>query len=152
MKNLQWGNSLEKLSQNWSLCDPIRYSESTKTLTVARILPVSIIKMPSLANYLSNPTPPPRCRLYGIDVAGPMLGGIRLSLTLRGFGWSILHRISCGLVSRGGQKYKTNDERAARSRRTIRNSMGPRADYTQGDSDVISFHIYASWFSPPSCG
>ena len=24
--------------------------------------------------------------------------------------------------------------------------------YTQGDSDVISFHIYASWFSPPSCG
>jgi len=24
--------------------------------------------------------------------------------------------------------------------------------YTQGDADVISFHIYASWFSPPSCG
>jgi len=24
--------------------------------------------------------------------------------------------------------------------------------YTEGDSDVISFHIYASWFSPPSCG
>jgi len=24
--------------------------------------------------------------------------------------------------------------------------------YTQGDSDVISFRIYASWFSPPSCG
>jgi len=23
---------------------------------------------------------------------------------------------------------------------------------TQDDSDVISFHIYASWFSPPSCG
>jgi len=23
---------------------------------------------------------------------------------------------------------------------------------TSGDSDVISFHIYASWFSPPSCG
>ena len=23
---------------------------------------------------------------------------------------------------------------------------------TYGDSDVISFHIYASWFSPPSCG
>ena len=23
---------------------------------------------------------------------------------------------------------------------------------TQGDSDVISFHIYASCFSPPSCG
>ena len=23
---------------------------------------------------------------------------------------------------------------------------------TLGDSDVISFHIYASWFSPPSCG
>ena len=22
---------------------------------------------------------------------------------------------------------------------------------TQGDSDLISFHIYASWFSPPSC-
>jgi len=22
---------------------------------------------------------------------------------------------------------------------------------TQGDSDVISFHIYASWFSAPSC-
>ena len=21
-----------------------------------------------------------------------------------------------------------------------------------GDSDVVSFHIYASWFSPPSCG
>ena len=21
-----------------------------------------------------------------------------------------------------------------------------------GDSDVISFRIYASWFSPPSCG
>ena len=24
--------------------------------------------------------------------------------------------------------------------------------YTESDSDVISFHIYASWFSPPSCG
>ena len=24
--------------------------------------------------------------------------------------------------------------------------------YTQGDSDVISIHICASWFSPPSCG
>jgi len=24
--------------------------------------------------------------------------------------------------------------------------------YTTGDSDVISFHIYASWFSPPCCG
>ena len=24
--------------------------------------------------------------------------------------------------------------------------------YTQGDSDVISFHIYASWFPQPSCG
>ena len=24
--------------------------------------------------------------------------------------------------------------------------------YTQGDSDVISFRIYASWFLPPSCG
>ena len=24
--------------------------------------------------------------------------------------------------------------------------------YTQGDSDVMSFHIYASWFSPPPCG
>ena len=24
--------------------------------------------------------------------------------------------------------------------------------YTQGDSDVISFDIYASWFSPPPCG
>ena len=24
--------------------------------------------------------------------------------------------------------------------------------YTQGDSGVISFHIYASWFSPPFCG
>jgi len=24
--------------------------------------------------------------------------------------------------------------------------------YTYGDSDVISFHIYASWFSSPSCG
>jgi len=24
--------------------------------------------------------------------------------------------------------------------------------YTKGDSDVISFHIYASWFSPPSSG
>jgi len=25
---------------------------------------------------------------------------------------------------------------------------------TQGDSDVISFHlhVYASWFSPPFCG
>ena len=23
--------------------------------------------------------------------------------------------------------------------------------YTHGDSDVISFHIYASWFLPPSC-
>ena len=23
--------------------------------------------------------------------------------------------------------------------------------YTQGDSDVTSFHIYASWFLPPSC-
>ena len=25
-------------------------------------------------------------------------------------------------------------------------------NYTYGDSDVISFHIYASWLSPPSCG
>ena len=24
--------------------------------------------------------------------------------------------------------------------------------YAQGDSDVISFHIYVSWFSPPFCG
>ena len=24
--------------------------------------------------------------------------------------------------------------------------------YTYGDSDGISFHIYASWYSPPSCG
>ena len=24
--------------------------------------------------------------------------------------------------------------------------------YTQGDNDVISFHIYASWFPPPSYG
>jgi len=24
--------------------------------------------------------------------------------------------------------------------------------YKQGDSDVISLHIYAIWFSPPSCG
>ena len=23
--------------------------------------------------------------------------------------------------------------------------------YTYGDSDVILFHIYASWFLPPSC-
>ena len=23
---------------------------------------------------------------------------------------------------------------------------------TQGDNDVISFHIYASCFAPPSCG
>jgi len=28
-------------------------------------------------------------------------------------------------------------------------SMTP---YTYSDSDVISFHIYASWFSPPSGG
>jgi len=25
-------------------------------------------------------------------------------------------------------------------------------DYTQGDSDVIPFHIYAGWFLPPPCG
>ena len=24
--------------------------------------------------------------------------------------------------------------------------------YTYGDNDVISFSIYARWFSPPSCG
>ena len=24
--------------------------------------------------------------------------------------------------------------------------------YTYADSDVISFHIYASWFPQPSCG
>ena len=28
----------------------------------------------------------------------------------------------------------------------------PSSSYTQGDSDIISFHIYASWFPPPSCG
>jgi len=27
-----------------------------------------------------------------------------------------------------------------------------RKAYTYGNSDVISFHIYASWFLPPSCG
>ena len=26
-----------------------------------------------------------------------------------------------------------------------------RVAYTQGDSDVILYHIYASWFLPPSC-
>ena len=29
---------------------------------------------------------------------------------------------------------------------------GKASAYTYGDSDVISFHIYASWFSPPFCG
>jgi len=29
--------------------------------------------------------------------------------------------------------------------------LGKRC-YTLGDGDVISFHIYANWFSPPSCG
>jgi len=33
-----------------------------------------------------------------------------------------------------------------------RGSMWHGAEFTQRDSDVISFHIYASWFSPPSCG
>ena len=27
-----------------------------------------------------------------------------------------------------------------------------KARVTYGDSEVISFHIYASWFSPPFCG
>ena len=27
----------------------------------------------------------------------------------------------------------------------------PELECSKGDSDVISFHIYASWFSPPSC-
>jgi len=31
-------------------------------------------------------------------------------------------------------------------------SLVTREWYTQGDSDVISIHIYASWFSPPSSG
>jgi len=26
------------------------------------------------------------------------------------------------------------------------------SQYTWGDSDLISFHIYASWSLPPSCG
>jgi len=35
---------------------------------------------------------------------------------------------------------------------TIDSVTSFRPVYTQSDSDVISFHIYASWFSPPSCG
>jgi len=27
-----------------------------------------------------------------------------------------------------------------------------RRSYTYSGGDAISFHIYASWFSPPSCG
>jgi len=35
-------------------------------------------------------------------------------------------------------------------RYTAQTSMDCRL-YTQGDSDVALFHIYGSWFSPPSC-
>jgi len=36
---------------------------------------------------------------------------------------------------------------------TLCNSQSTtRVVYTKGDSDVISIDIYASWFSPPSCG
>jgi len=36
---------------------------------------------------------------------------------------------------------------------TLCNSQSTtRVVYTKGDSDVISTDIYASWFSPPSCG
>ena len=35
--------------------------------------------------------------------------------------------------------------------RCILTAMDLVNENTQGDNDVISFRIYASWFSPPSC-
>ena len=48
-------------------------------------------------------------------------------------------------------------EFCARSRPSIaclnsRQVVSETVIYASGDSDVISFRIYASWFSPPSCG
>ena len=39
---------------------------------------------------------------------------------------------------------------AARSQGS-ESTVGLQYMYTWGDRDVISFHIYASWFSTPSC-
>ena len=41
---------------------------------------------------------------------------------------------------------------APRPRATPRDSLSAYTSYTQGDSDVISIHIYGGRFSPPSCG
>jgi len=70
--------------------------------------------------------------------------------------WSVCKSI-CLCVSHNRKLHKNaQTDRISRSR--LRHELG-RCDqasaisiYAYSDSDVISFRIYASWFSPPSCG
>jgi len=41
--------------------------------------------------------------------------------------------------------------RVPQSHRNTGMIIRSRIVHTQGDNDVISFHIYANWFPPPSC-
>ena len=57
------------------------------------------------------------------------------------------------IPAHSGSPRKTAVERALQLYATKRlNKKKPctSASYTQGNSDVISIHIYAGWFSPPS--